>query len=81
MLEHVNVIGAEVHGLIVDVAYSEGVEMVFIVVDVHLDGLDILIVNAGIVVDGIVNMSEVDWCYVVNINLCGYMVCVAEALL
>lgn len=79
-LEHVNATGAEIHGLIADVAYSEGVETVFTAVDATLDGLDILIANAGIAADGIADMSDADWRYAVNTNLCGYMACAAEAI-
>jgi NADP-dependent 3-hydroxy acid dehydrogenase YdfG len=70
----------EIHGLIADSSSKEGIEQVFAAVDRQLGGLDILVNNAALAYNSILEGSYNDWQYVVNTNLLGYMACAHEAV-
>lgn len=72
--------GGEVLGLTADSSRQEDLEKVFAMVDETLGGLDILIANAALGADPIHEMEEVEWRYVIDTNLCGYMACAQGAL-
>jgi len=71
---------AEIHGLIADSSGKEGIEQVFAAVDRQLGGLDILVNNAALAYNSILEGSYDDWQYIVNTNLLGYMACAHEAV-
>jgi NADP-dependent 3-hydroxy acid dehydrogenase YdfG len=70
-----------VYGFTADIAHEEGVTKVFRQVDEQMNGLDVLINNAGLAFEGIDKGSYADWQYVVNTNLLGYMACSREAVI
>ncbi|WP_298741423.1 SDR family oxidoreductase [uncultured Chitinophaga sp.] len=71
---------AEIHGLTADSARKEDLEKVFAAVDSRLGGLDILINNAALAYQSIMDGKYEDWQYIVNTNLLGYMACAHEAV-
>ena len=68
------------HGAVADVANPEDVDRVFAEASERLGGLDVLIDNAGIGGDGIADMDDSDWRYVVETNLVGFMACAKTAI-
>src|SRR4051812_19779802 len=73
-------VSQEVHGLIADVTASEDIRRVFAEADRTLGRLDVLINNAALGAESIVDGSYNDWEYVVRTNLLGYMACAHEAI-
>lgn len=67
-------------GIVADVATKEDIERVFQAVDEKLGGLDVLINNAAIAYQSIIEGNYDEWQYVVNTNLLGYMACAHEAI-
>jgi 3-hydroxy acid dehydrogenase / malonic semialdehyde reductase len=65
-------------GLTADVSVEDDLERVFAAVDEQLGGIDILICNAALGADDL--MKQLDWRYVVQTNLMGYMACTHAAL-
>jgi 3-oxoacyl-[acyl-carrier protein] reductase len=73
--------GRKVAGLAADVSRSEQVERFFQFVDNELDGLDILINNAGVgIFHAVAELSIDDWDRVIGTNLSGAFYCSREAL-
>jgi NADP-dependent 3-hydroxy acid dehydrogenase YdfG len=72
--------GGEVLGLTADTANPEDIKRVFKEVDRQLDGLDILINNAALAYQSIMEGAYQDWQYIVNTNLLGYMAMAHEAI-
>jgi NADP-dependent 3-hydroxy acid dehydrogenase YdfG len=70
----------EVHGLLADSSKKEDIERVFETVDRKLGGLDILVNNAALPYNSIMDGSFDDWQYIVNTNLLGYMACAHQAV-
>jgi NADP-dependent 3-hydroxy acid dehydrogenase YdfG len=73
-------LGGEVHGQQADAARTDDVGRVFEVAGSLLGGLDVLICNAAVAADGIAEMSDKDWRYVLDVNIAGYLACVKSAL-
>ncbi|MBP2159362.1 MULTISPECIES: SDR family oxidoreductase [Asticcacaulis] len=72
--------GGEVHGMTADSASAEDLERVFRTVDDKLGGLDILVANAALGAQPVHEMEELEWRYVIDTNLSGYMACAQGAL-
>lgn len=70
----------EIHGLIADSSRKEDIERVFETVDRQLGGLDILINNAALAYNSVLDGNYDDWQYIVNTNLLGYMACAQQAV-
>ncbi|HEY0609153.1 MAG TPA: SDR family oxidoreductase [Chitinophaga sp.] len=70
----------EIHGLTADSSRKEDIERVFAAVDHQLGGLDILVNNAALAYNSIMEGSYDDWQYIVNTNLLGYMACAQQAV-
>jgi NADP-dependent 3-hydroxy acid dehydrogenase YdfG len=70
----------EIHGLIADSSRKEDIERVFEAVDRQLGRLDILVNNAALAYNGIMEGSYDDWQYIVDTNLLGYMACAHQAV-
>jgi NADP-dependent 3-hydroxy acid dehydrogenase YdfG len=69
-----------VYGLVADVSSKAGVAEVFSQVDAQLGGLDILIANAGLSVEGAQDMPDDVWRNAVETNFVGYIACAREAI-
>lgn len=69
-----------VHGITADVSKKEDIEKVFSEVDKVLDGLDVLVNNAALGYNSVMEGSYDDWQYVLNINILGYFACTHEAV-
>ena len=72
--------GGEVYGLTADQSHREDVKRVFVEADARLGGVDILINNAALGAQSILDTDYGEWEYVVQTNLLGYMACCREAL-
>lgn len=70
----------QVHGLTADTSKPEDVKSVFQEADRLLGGLDILVNNAALAANSIVDSEYSEWEYVVQTNLLGYMSCCREAI-
>lgn len=70
----------KVHGITADISSKNDIQKVFKEADKELGGLDILINNAALAYNGILEGGYDDWLYIVNTNLLGYMACAREAL-
>jgi len=66
---------AIIFGLAADVSREADIKSIFEAVDNTFHGLDILINNAGLTAEGITEGEYLDWQYVVNTNLLGYLAC------
>lgn len=71
----------EIHGLLADSSRKEDIEHVFAAVDRQFGGLDILVNNAALAYQSIMDGGYEDWQYIVNTNLLGYMACAHHAVL
>lgn len=72
--------GGEVTGLTADTASPEDIKRVFQEVDRQMDGLDILINNAALGYNSVMEGTYKDWQYIVSTNLLGYMAMAHEAI-
>lgn len=72
--------GGQADGTVADSAKSEDVRRVFQEADAKLGGLDILINAAALGAEGISDMDDADWRYVIETNLSGYLATTKEAL-
>jgi len=69
----------KVFGLTADVSNPDDIRRVFQQVDEKFKGLDILVNNAALAYESIMEGGYSDWQYIVNTNLLGYMACAHEA--
>jgi NADP-dependent 3-hydroxy acid dehydrogenase YdfG len=72
--------GGEVAGLTADTANPEDIKRMFQEVDRQMEKLDILINNAALGYNSVMEGSYDDWQYIVNTNLLGYMAMAHEAI-
>lgn len=72
--------GGQADGMIADSSKAEDVQQIFQRAEEFLGGLDILINNAAIKAEGIGDMPDEEWRYVIETNLMGYMATTKEAL-
>jgi NADP-dependent 3-hydroxy acid dehydrogenase YdfG len=72
--------GGDVIGLTADTADSQDIQRVFKEVDEQLGGVDILINNAALGYNSIMEGAYDEWQYIVNTNLLGYMAMAHEAI-
>lgn len=71
----------KVDGIIADTSQEQDIAGIFSKADsVFESGLDILINNAAVAYQSIMEGSYADWQYVINTNLLGYMACVRHAI-
>jgi NADP-dependent 3-hydroxy acid dehydrogenase YdfG len=78
-LQSIREFGAQIDGLVGDVADRVEVERIFREAELSLGGIDILINNAGLPGDAILKENDDDWRYSVETNLLGYMACAKQA--
>jgi 3-hydroxy acid dehydrogenase/malonic semialdehyde reductase len=69
-----------VYGFVADVSTKDGLSAVFAEVDSRLGGLDILIANAGLAVEGAQDMEDAVWRNAVETNFVGYIACARESI-
>lgn len=69
-----------VFGLTADQSRYEDVQRVFAEADEKLGGVDILVNNAALPANSILDSDYTEWQYVVATNLLGYMACCREAI-
>ncbi len=72
--------GGQADGVIADSANADDIQRVFQQADETLGGLDILINCAAIKAEGIGDMPDEEWRYVIQTNLMGYLAATKEAL-
>jgi NADP-dependent 3-hydroxy acid dehydrogenase YdfG len=69
-----------VYGIIADTASQEEVKRVFAEADDKLGGVDILVNNAALAANSILDSEYAEWEYVLRTNLLGYLACCREAI-
>jgi len=67
-------------GMTADVADPKDIKRIFDIVDSQFRNLDILINNAALPYESIMEGTYQDWQYIINTNLLGYMACCNEAV-
>lgn len=72
--------GGSVSGMVADTSNPKDIKRVFQEVDKQLGNLDILINNAALGYNSIMEGEYEDWSYIVNTNLLGYMAMAHEAI-
>lgn len=70
--------GSDPVGFTADVATEEGIKKIFSEVDAN-GGIDVLINNAALGYQGIMEGKYEDWQYILNVNMLGYLACTHEA--
>jgi NADP-dependent 3-hydroxy acid dehydrogenase YdfG len=68
------------YGMVADVADPGDIKRIFEAVDSQFGLLDVLINNAAIAWQGVMEGNYPDWSYVIQTNLLGYMACTYEAV-
>jgi NADP-dependent 3-hydroxy acid dehydrogenase YdfG len=69
-----------IDGMLADQARAADVARVFTKADRRLGGIDVLVNNAAIANDGILDGSDAEIAYVINSNVTGYLLCTRHAL-
>jgi short-subunit dehydrogenase len=69
-----------VFGMTADVTNATDIERVFAEAERQLEGVDVLINNAALAADSVVDGTYDEMQYVINTNLFGYMACAREAI-
>ncbi|HEX5322461.1 MAG TPA: SDR family oxidoreductase [Capsulimonadaceae bacterium] len=72
--------GGQIVGLTADQSKPEDVQRVFQEADRQLGGVDILVNNAAISAESILDSDYAEWEYVMKTNVLGYMNCCRQAL-
>ncbi len=67
--------GGEIEGTVADIASARDVAAAFAASDRFLGGLDFLVNNAAVSVDGLVDMAEAEWRYGLEVDLTGQLAC------
>lgn len=71
---------AQVVGLVADQSNYEDVQRIFQEADSQIGGVDILINNAALAANSILDSAYDEWHKVIHTNLLGYMACCREAI-
>lgn len=79
LLDIEKVANGKFYGITADLSSEEGVAQLFNEADSKFNSLDVLINNAAIPYESVLNGNYKDWQRVVNTNLLAYMACCAEA--
>jgi len=72
--------GLAVHGSYTDVGHPEEVATLFEMVDKLFGGLDILVNDAALPANGVLNTPLEDWQAIFGANMIGYLLCSREAV-
>ena len=79
-MKDIQAAGGEVHGLTADTSDPEDVQRVFREVDRQMEQLDILVNNAALGYNSVMEGNYQEWEYIVKTNLLGYMAMAHEAI-
>ena len=79
-MQDIQRVGSEVHGLTADTADPEDIQRVFQEVDKRMEKLDVLINNAALGYNSVMEGNYQEWQYIVKTNLLGYMAMAHEAI-
>jgi short-subunit dehydrogenase len=79
-MEDLKSLSDDVHGMTADVSKADDISRVFQEAERQLGGLDVLINNAALAADSVVDGTYKDMEYIVKTNLLGYMACAHEAI-
>ncbi|MBO9153934.1 SDR family oxidoreductase [Chitinophaga sp. GCM10012297] len=77
---NVNALEENVMGIIADVSKKEDIEFIFQQGDGFLGQLHVLVNNAALGYQSIMDGKYEDWQYILQVNMLGYMACVHEAV-
>jgi len=80
VLQAVKRAGGRADGITADASKPADIERVFKQADRALGGLDAYIANAALSAEGLTDMAEQDWRYVLETNLAGYLASTKEAV-
>ncbi len=78
-LDYIRAAGGEADGMTADLAEPDDVRRVFERADEVFGGVDVLVNNAALPADGIMQMDDAEWRYAVEANLVGQIACAREA--
>jgi len=70
----------QVTGLLGDTGNPDDVKRIFQEAEAQLGGLDVLVNNAALPYNSIMDGTDEEWRYAVEVNLMGYMACAREAV-
>jgi NADP-dependent 3-hydroxy acid dehydrogenase YdfG len=79
-LKEIKSAGGEGFGVVADQSRQSDIRKIFQEADRRLGGVDILINNAAVSPDSVLEGDYEDWQYALNTNLLGYIACCREAL-
>lgn len=79
-LSEIKLAGGDGFGLIADQSRQSDIRRIFNEADRQLGGVDILINNAAVSGESVLQGAYEDWQYVLSTNLLGYMACCREAI-
>jgi NAD(P)-dependent dehydrogenase (short-subunit alcohol dehydrogenase family) len=78
-LAYIRAAGGEAEGTTGDLTEPDDVRRIFAKADEVFGGIDVLINNAALPADGIMQMDDAEWRYAVDANLVGQLACAREA--
>jgi NAD(P)-dependent dehydrogenase (short-subunit alcohol dehydrogenase family) len=78
-LGYISAAGGEAYGMVGDLTEPDDVRQVFARVDEVFGGIDVLVNNAALPADGIMQMDDAEWRYAIDANLVGQLACAREA--
>lgn len=70
----------KIQGIIADMATPEGIDTIFTELDKRFSGLDVLINNAALAYQSIMDGSYEEWEHIIKTNLLGYLACSNRAI-
>ena len=78
-LDYIRAAGGEANGMVGDLTEPDDIRHIFAKADDVFGGIDVLINNAALPADGIMQMDDAEWRYAVDANLVGQLACAREA--
>ena len=78
-LDYIRAAGGEADGMVGDLTEPDDVRQIFAKADEVFGGIDVLVNNAALPANGIMQMDDAEWRYAVDANLVGQLACAREA--
>ena len=78
-LDYIRAAGGEAEGVTGDLTDANDVRRIFAKADDVFGGVDVLVNNAALPADGIMQMDDAEWRYAIEANLVGQLACAREA--